>query len=209
VQHEVSPSWRQRLLGRIIDPNVAYILFILGFYGLLFELASPGAVLPGVVGGICILLAFLAFQALPVNMAGIFLILFAMVLFAVDVKAHSHGVLTLGGVTALFLGSLILLGGEPGTMHVSYSVIITVTAATTLFFMFVVGAAVRAQHRKPVTGLQGLLGERGTAATDLGPSGQVFVHGAYWTAEATEPIAQGTAIVVDHVDGLRLRVKKA
>ena len=209
VQHEVSPSWRQRLLGRIIDPNVAYILFILGFYGLLFELASPGAVLPGVVGGICILLAFLAFQALPVNMAGIFLILFAMVLFAVDVKAHSHGVLTLGGVTALFLGSLILLGGEPGTMHVSYSVIITVTAATTLFFMFVVGAAVRAQHRKPVTGLQGLLGERGTAATDLGPSGQVFVHGAYWTAEATEPIAQGTAIVVDHVDGLKLRVKKA
>jgi len=209
AQHELSPSWRQRLLGRIIDPNVAYILFILGFYGLLFELASPGAVLPGVVGGICILLAFLAFQALPVNMAGVFLILFAMVLFAVDVKAHTHGVLTLGGITALFLGSLILLGGEPGTMHVSYSVIVTVTAATTLFFVFVVGAAVRAQHRKPVTGIQGLLGERGTAASDLGPLGQVFVHGAYWTAEASEPITKGSAIVVDRVDGLTLRVKKA
>lgn len=209
VLHELSPSWRQQLLGRIIDPNVAYILFILGFYGLLFELASPGAILPGVVGGICILLAFLAFQALPVNMAGIFLILFAMVLFAVDVKAHTHGVLTLGGVTALFLGSLILLGGAPGTMHVSYSVIVTVTAATTLFFVFVVGAAVRAQHRKPVTGIQGLMGERGTAATDLEPQGQVFVHGAYWTAEATEPISKGSAIVVDRVDGLTLRVKKA
>ena len=208
-RHEVSPSWRQRLLGRIIDPNVAYILFILGFYGLLFELSSPGAILPGVVGGICILLAFLAFQALPVNTAGIFLILFAMVLFAVDVKAQTHGILTLGGVTALFLGSLILLGGEPGAMHVSYTVILTVVAATTAFFAFVVGAAVRAQHRKPVTGIQGLEGERGTAATDLGPLGQVFVHGAYWTAEATEPIAKGSAVVVDRVDGLTLRVKKA
>jgi membrane-bound serine protease (ClpP class) len=209
VGNEVEPTWRQKLLGRIIDPNVAYILFILGFYGLLFELSSPGSILPGVVGGICLLLAFLAFQALPVNLTGLFLVVFAMVLFAVEVKVQSHGILALGGVISLLLGSLILLGGDTGAARVSVSVIATVMAATVAFFLFVVGAAVRAQRRKPETGEQGLLGEQGTALTDLGPSGQVFVHGEYWAAQADEPITQGTRIVVDRVDGLVLRVRKA
>jgi membrane-bound serine protease (ClpP class) len=209
VRNEVEPTWRQKLLGRIIDPNVAYILFILGFYGLLFELSSPGSILPGVVGGICLLLAFLAFQALPVNLTGLFLVVFAMVLFAVEVKVQSHGILALGGVISLLLGSLILLGGDTGAARISFSVIATVTVATVAFFLFVVGAAVRAQRRKPETGEQGLLGEQGTALTDLGPSGQVFVHGEYWAAEADEPITQGTRIVVDRVEGLVLRVRKA
>jgi membrane-bound serine protease (ClpP class) len=209
VVHEVEPSWRQKLLGRIIDPNIAYILFILGFYGLLFELSSPGSILPGVVGGICLLLAFLAFQALPVNLTGLFLVVFAMVLFAVEVKVQSNGILAMGGVVSLLLGSLILLGGDTGAARVSLSVILTVTAATVAFFFFVVGAAVRAQRRKPETGEQGLLGETGTAITDLGPSGQVFVHGEYWAAQAEEPITQGTRIVVDRVEGLVLRVRKA
>ncbi|HET9250983.1 MAG TPA: nodulation protein NfeD [Candidatus Eisenbacteria bacterium] len=209
VQIEVEPSWRQKLLGRIIDPNVAYILFILGFYGLLFELSSPGAILPGVVGGICLLLAFLAFQALPVNLTGLFLVVFAMVLFAIEVKVQSHGILAMGGVISLLLGSLILLGGDTGAARISLSVIVTVTAATAAFFLFVVSAAVRAQRRKPETGEQGLLGEQGTALTDLGPKGQVFVHGEYWAAEADEPITQGTRIVVDRVEGLVLRVRKA
>lgn len=208
-RHEVGPTWRQKLLGRIIDPNIAYILFILGFYGLLFELSNPGSILPGVVGGICLLLAFLAFQALPVNLTGVFLIIFAMVLFAVDVKVQSHGILTLGGIVALCLGSLILLGGDSGVARVSLSVIATVVVATVVFFAFVVGAAYKAQRRKPVTGIQGLVGERGTALTDLGPSGQVFIHGEYWTATADEPVAKGANIVVDRVDGLSLRVKKA
>ena len=208
-RHEVNPTWRQKLLGRIIDPNVAYILFILGFYGILFELSNPGAILPGVVGGICLLLAFLAFQALPVNLTGVFLIVFAMVLFAVDVKVQSHGILTFGGVISLILGSLILLGGDAGAARVSISVIATVVGFTVLFFVFVVRAAFRAQRKKPVTGLQGLVGERGTALTDLGPSGQVFLHGEYWTAEADAPIAKGSAVVVDRVDGLSLKVRKA
>ncbi len=208
-RHEIQPTWRQKLLGRIIDPNIAYILFILGFYGLLFELSNPGSILPGVVGGICLLLAFLAFQALPVNLAGVFLIVFAMILFAVDVKVQSHGILTLGGIIALFLGSLILLGSDTGVARISLSVIGTVVAATVAFFAFVLGAAYRAQHRVPVTGIQGLLGERGTALTDLGPTGQVFVHGEYWAAQAEEPIPRGSAIVVHRVDGLTLRVKKA
>ena len=209
VQIDVEPTWRQKLLGRIIDPNVAYILFILGFYGLLFELSSPGAILPGVVGGICLLLAFLAFQALPVNLTGLFLVVFAMVLFAVEVKVQSHGILALGGVISLLLGSLILLGGDTGAARISLSVIATVTLATVAFFLFVVSAAVKAQRRKPETGEQGLLGEQGTALTDLGLKGQVFVHGEYWAAESDEPITQGTRIVVDRVEGLILKVRKA
>ena len=209
VTIDVEPTWRQKLLGRIIDPNVAYILFILGFYGLLFELSSPGAILPGVVGGICLLLAFLAFQALPVNLTGLFLVVFAMVLFAVEVKVQSHGILALGGVISLLLGSLILLGGDTGAARISLSVIATVTLATVAFFLFVVSAAVKAQRRKPETGEQGLLGEQGTALTDLGLKGQVFVHGEYWAAESDEPITQGTRIIVDRVEGLILKVRKA
>jgi membrane-bound serine protease (ClpP class) len=210
VQHEVVPSWRQKLLGRILDPNVAYILFILGFYGLLFELSNPGAILPGIVGGICILLAFLAFQALPVNLTGLFLILFAMLLFAVDVKVQSHGLLAVGGVVSLVLGSLILMSGEGGAMRISLSVIITVAVVTMLFFAFVVGAGVRALRRRPVTGREGLVGERGVALSRLGGgSGQIFVHGEYWAAESDEPIEEGAPVVVDKVEGMRLRVRKA
>jgi len=208
-RHSVAPSWRQRFLGRIVDPNVAYILFILGFYGLLFELSNPGAILPGIVGGICILLALFAFQALPINMTGVFLIFFAMLLFLVEVKVQSHGMLAIGGVVSLVLGSLILLSGEGG-LSLSLPVVLLVAGVTVLFFSFVVGAGYRAMRRKPMTGREGLRGERGVAVTDLGGhEGRVFVHGAYWAAEAEEHIEKGAPVVVDHVDGIRLRVHKA
>ena len=209
VRHEIKPSWRQAFFSKIVDPNVAYILFILGFYGLIFELSNPGAILPGVVGGICILLAFLAFQALPINLTGLALIVFAMILFAADVKVQSHGVLSAGGVIALILGSLLLLGGDGGAARVSLWVIGTVVAATVAFFAFVVGAAIRSQRPKPVTGQEGLLGERGTALTDLKPAGKVFVHGEYWDARSEEPIEEGAPVIVDQVDGMRLRVRRA
>ena len=210
VVHEVSATWRQKILGRILDPNIAYILFILGFYGILFELSNPGAILPGIVGGICLLLAFLAFQALPVNLTGLFLILFAMLLFVVDIKVQSHGLLAVGGIVSLVLGSLVLLSGDGGAMRVSLSVIVTVVIATVLFFGFVVGAGFRALRRKPVTGREGLVGERGVALTELGPrEGRIFVHGEYWVAEADERIEKGAPVVVDRVDGMRLRVRKA
>jgi membrane-bound serine protease (ClpP class) len=212
ITNEYKPSWRQALLSRLVDPNVAYILFILGFYGLLFELSNPGAVLPGVVGGICLLLAFLAFQALPVNLTGVFLIVFSMILFLVDIKAQSHGLLTLGGVTSLVLGSLILLGGETGVARVSLVVVGTVTAVTVLFFGFVVGAGWRAQRLKSLTGQEGLIGERGNAVTALAPSGKVFVHGEYWNAEASGlggAIDAGASVIVERVDGMTLRVRKA
>jgi membrane-bound serine protease (ClpP class) len=206
----VVPSWRQRLLGRVVDPNVSYILFILGFYGLLFELSNPGAILPGIVGGICILLALFAFQALPVNMTGVFLIFFAMLLFLVDVKVQSHGLLALGGIVSLVLGSLILMSGGEGEMRLSLSVILTVAVATVLFFGFVIGAGYRALRKKPVTGREGLVGERGVALTEL-PSrgGRIFVHGEDWAADADERIEKGAPVIVDQVDGMRLRVHKA
>jgi membrane-bound serine protease (ClpP class) len=210
AQNAVEASWRQKLLGRIIDPNVAYILFILGFYGILFELSNPGAILPGIVGGICLLLAFLAFQALPVNMTGVFLILFAMLLFVVDIKVQSHGLLAVGGIVSLVLGSLILLSGSGGAMQISRTVILTVAVATMLFFAFIVRAGYRALRRKPVTGQEGLVGERGVAVSDLGAqAGQIFVHGEYWAAESDDRIEKGAAVIVDRVDGMRLRVRKA
>lgn len=209
VRHAFTMSWRQGLLSKIVDPNVAYILFMLGFYGLIFELSSPGSILPGVVGGICILLAFLAFQTIPINMTGLALILFAMTLFIVDLKVQSHGILTAGGIVSLVLGSLLLIGGDAGMARISYSVIGTVVVATVVFFVFVLGAAFRAQRRKPMTGREGLIGERGTALTDLEPGGRVFVHGEYWEAESSEHIERGSAVVVDQVDGMRLRVHKA
>lgn len=210
AQHEVEASWRQKFLGRILDPNVAYILFMLGFYGILFELSNPGAILPGIVGGICLLLAFLAFQALPVNMTGVFLILFAMLLLAAEVKVQSHGMLTVGGVVSLILGSLVLVSGNGGAMRISLSVILPVALFTVLFFAFIVTAGYRALKRKPVTGQEGLVGERGVAVTDLGTkAGQIFVHGEYWAAESEDRIEKGASVVVDKVDGMRLRVRKA
>ena len=208
---EFKPSWRQGLLSRIADPNVAYILFILGFYGLIFELSNPGAILPGIVGGICLLLAFLAFQALPVNLTGVFLIIFAMVLFLVDIKAPTHGLLTLGGVVSFVLGSLILLSGETGAARISWSVIGTVTTVTVLFFVFIVAAGWRAQKLKTSTGKEGLVGERGEVVKPLAPHGKVFVHGEYWNAEsadAGEAIGQGASVIVERVDGMTLRVRK-
>ncbi|HEV8128130.1 MAG TPA: nodulation protein NfeD [Candidatus Eisenbacteria bacterium] len=209
VRHALRPSWRQTLLSHVVDPNVAYILFMLGFYGLIFELSNPGSILPGVVGGICIVLALLAFQTIPINTSGLALIVFAMVLFIIDLKVQSHGILTAGGVVSLVLGSLLLIGGDAGTARLSLSVVGTIVGATLFFFLFVLGAAFRAQRRRPVTGLEGLVGLKGTALTDLAPEGRVFVRGEYWEADSSERIERGAAVVVDRVDGLRLKVHRA
>ncbi len=209
---DISPSWREKFLSMLADPNVAYILFILGFYGLILELSNPGSILPGIVGGICLLLAFLAFQALPVNLTGLFLILFAMVLFLVDVKVQSHGLLALGGVVSLVLGSLILLGSDTGVARISLVVVGTVVGTTVLFFAFVVRAAWKSQRGASSTGGEGLVGERGEAVTPLAPKGKVFVHGEYWNAEnaaSGESIDTGAPIIVERVDGMTLRVRKA
>ncbi len=202
----IEPGFRQRLLALLDDPNVAYILLMLGFYGVLFELQNPGAILPGVVGGICLILAFLSLSTLPINAAGIALILMGLVFFLAEVKVASHGILGAGGVIAVLLGSLILFRGG---MSLSWPVILTVTGVTAAFFLFVVGAGLRAQRSAVRTGARGLVGMRGRALHRLDPAGQVEVHGEIWSAEAEAPVDAGADVIVTDVKQLTLRVRPA
>lgn len=200
---------RERILDVISNPNVAYVLMMLGFLGLFFELSNPGVILPGVIGGISLILAFFAFQTLPVNYAGVLLILLALVLFIAEIKIVSHGMLTVGGVISMILGSLLLFESPEPYLRVSLSVIIVTVLAIAVFFTFAVSKAVKAHHRKPSTGREGLVGEEGKAESDLAPEGKIFVRGEYWAAWSDEPIAAGEKVMVTNVEGMRVKVKKA
>ena len=204
----IVPGPRWKILGALSDPNVAYLLLILGFYGIFFELSNPGSVFPGVLGGIFLILAFFSFQMLPINYAGLLLIILAFGFFIAEVKVHSAGLLTIGGVIAMFLGSLMLIESPGPFLKISVSVIIPAIAATVAFFIFAVGAGLRAQLRKPTTGREGLVGERGVATTEIAGTGKVFVHGELWDARSKERISQGEAVVVTAVTGLELEVKR-
>jgi membrane-bound serine protease (ClpP class) len=204
----VGMNFRDRILDTISNPNVAYILLILGFYGLFFELSNPGSILPGVVGGICLILAFFALQTLPVNYAGLLLILFALVLFIAEIKVHSFGLLTVGGVISMILGSLMLIRTSAEFLRVSWLTIIPAVMVTVAFFVFAMGMALKARLKKPTTGQEGLVGEIGTVRTRLAPQGKVFVHGEYWNAASDEPIEAGEEVVVLAVHGMRLTVAK-
>lgn len=206
---EETPNFRARLLSVLADPNISYILLILGFYGLLFELSNPGAILPGVAGGICIILAFYGLATLPVNYAGVALILFALLLFLAEVKITSHGLLTVGGVISMLLGSLLLIDTPAPYMHIKWAVIIPTVVISVLFFLVVVGLGLRAQRRRPATGKRGLAGERGRAITAVGPGGgRVFVHGEYWEATSAEEVPAGADVEVVKAGGLALVVKR-
>ncbi len=205
-------NWRHKLLDRISDPNIAYILMLLGIYGLIFELSNPGAILPGVLGGIFLILGLYALQTLPVNYAGLLLILFAIVLFLLEIKVTSYGILSIGGVVALFLGSLMLFK-EPTAdfepvVRVSKQLIIAATLVTAAFFVFVIGMAVRSQRKPAVTGAEGMKGEIGSALTEIAPTGKVRVHGEIWQAKSETPIAPGEQVRIVAVEGLQVRVAK-
>lgn len=202
-------SLRHKILNVITDPNVAYMLMLLGFYGLFFELTNPGAIFPGVMGGICLILAFYAFQTLPVNYAGILLIILAIILFLLEIKIISHGVLTIGGVIAMLLGSLMLFESPGPFMKLSLFLILPAVIVTALFFTVVVGLAYRAYKRKPVTGSEGLVGMEGIANTDIArDSGIVLLHGEIWSAYSDETISKSEKIVVESVSGLKVKVRK-
>lgn len=203
----IEPGFRQRVLALIADPNVAYILMMLGFYGMLFELQNPGAILPGVVGAICLILAFLAFSVLPVNYAGLALIALAIVFFVAEIKVATHGVLTAGGVLALVLGSLILFETGGTGPRLSWGVIAGAALATSAFFAFVVGAGIAAQRRKITTGRQGLVGARAIALDRLGPEGRVRVGDELWSAISETPVEPGANVEITGMDGLRLSVR--
>jgi membrane-bound serine protease (ClpP class) len=196
----------------ISDPNIAYILMMLGFYGLLFELYSPGAVAPGVIGGICLILAFYSMHTLPLNYAGLALIIFAIILFILEVKIISHGILGLGGVIALALGSIMLIRTDSALefIKISWGVIISTTIATSLFFFFLIALVVRAQKAKPVTGVEGIVGELGETLARLEPLGMVRVHGELWKAESVSgDIDKGQKIKVTAIKNLTLFVEPA
>lgn len=205
---QVEMSFRDKILQVISNPTVAYILLILGMAGLYFELSTPGAILPGVLGGICLILAFWAFQTLPINFAGLLLIILGVLLFIAELQVVSHGVLTAGGIIAMLLGSLMLIDSPAPFLQISLSAIIGVTAATTGFFVLVIGAAIRAHRRQPVTGHEGLIGQIGVVKTPLRPEGQIFVRGELWKATSEEPVKPGGQVEVTGISGLTLKVKK-
>ncbi|MEW6067310.1 MAG: nodulation protein NfeD [Nitrospirota bacterium] len=199
---------RHKILNLISDPNIAYILMLLGFYGLFFELTNPGSIFPGVLGGICLILAFYSFQTLPVNYAGLLLIILAIILFILEVKIISHGILTIGGIIAMVLGSLMLFESPAPFMKLSLSIILPSAILTAFFFVLTFRLAFRAYKRKPVTGSEGLTGEEGTAETDITKDGgMVLLHGERWSAYSDEVIPKGEKIIVEAVQGLKIKVK--
>jgi membrane-bound serine protease (ClpP class) len=203
-------GFRDRFLNVITDPNVAYVLMMLGMLGLFFELSNPGVILPGVIGGISLILAFFAFQSLPINYAGLLLILFGIVLLIAEIKIVSHGVLAIGGMVSMALGSLMLFDAPEVGFRVSWWIIGSTVAATTGIFLFVVAAGVRALGRPPSTGAEGLVGRIATVRERLGPEGQVMVSGEIWRAVAEgEPLEPGAQVRIVGVNGLTLRVAKA
>jgi membrane-bound serine protease (ClpP class) len=197
----------ERILNTISNPNVAYVLMMLGMLGLFFELSNPGVILPGVIGGISLILALFAFQTLPVNYAGVLLILLALILFIADIKVVSHGILTLGGIISMILGSLLMFEPSEPYLRVSWSVILVTVLATAVFFVFAMTKALRAHRRRPATGWEGLIGQEGRAESGIAPEGKVFVCGEYWDAWSDEPIIAGTKVMVEAVEGMRLKVK--
>ena len=204
----IQMSWRYRFLDIISNPSIAYILLMLGIYGVFFELSNPGAILPGVVGGIFLILAFYALQMLPINFAGLALILFAIILFIAEIKVVSHGLLAVGGVISLFLGSLMLIESPTEYMRISLSVIIPAVVVSAAFFVFAVTMAVRARLTKPTTGMEGILGEEGVATTSISPEGKAFIHGEFWNVISDQTIEKGEKIKVTGTGNLKLKVKK-
>jgi membrane-bound serine protease (ClpP class) len=210
IIEELEMSFVERVLNILSDPNLAYILMMIGFYGLLFELYSPGAIFPGIIGVIALILAFYSLHTLPINYAGLALIVFGIILFLLEIKITSGGLLAIGGTISLLLGSMMLVRKIPNMefLRISWGVIIPTVVVTALFFLFVIGAGLRAQRSRPTTGVEGIIGETGIALDNLHPTGSVLVHGEIWTAEALMGnIEKGQKICVTGIENLRLKVK--
>jgi len=206
----VNMSALEKFLNLLSDPNIAYILLMLGFYGIMFELYNPGAILPGIVGVISLILAFYSMHTLPVNYAGLALLIFAIVLFILELKLATHGVLAIGGVVSLLLGSFMLIQSNSSLefVRISRSVIISTVIITTLFFLFIIGLGLKAQRAKPVTGIEGLTGESGETIEELDPVGFVRVHGEMWKAESLSgKIEKGRRIRIIGIENLKLFVE--
>jgi len=201
-------TWRQRFLAALSHPQIALMLLSLGSIGLLVELYNPGLIFPGVVGALALLLAFYSLQTLPINYTGLLLIGLGMVMFILEIKVTSFGMLILGGIVAMSLGALMLIDSPEEYLRIPLSTIVLVVGTTAGLFLFVVGAAVRSVGREPVSGREGMLGAIGTVRGRIDPTGTVFVHGTLWSARSASPIEVGETVRVIGIEGMRLTVEK-
>lgn len=202
---------REKILQTLADPNIAYILLMVGILGIALEFFHPGAFLPGISGAICLILSFFALQILPFSLAGLLLIILAIVLFVLEVEVPSYGALTIGGIIALTLGSLMLISPSAIYISISLKYIVTMVAVISSIFIFIISYAIKAQFRKPVTGMEGLVGSKGVAKSDISPKGKIQIHGEIWNAlleQGEEAIKKGEEVEVVKVEGMRLIVKK-
>lgn len=199
---------RHGILSAISDPNIAYLLLLIGLAGLYFELSTPGAILPGVIGGISLLLAFFGLSTLPVNYTGILLILFGIILFIAEIKVMSHGMLTVGGVISLVFGSLLLFDTPEPALRLSLQVLVPAVVVASGFFIVVIWLAVKAQLRKHFSGAEAMIGSEAEVMKDIDNEGEVFLMGEYWKATSNNPIKKGAKVKVVKVEGLKLVVEE-
>ncbi len=202
-------SLREKLLLILTNPNIAYILLLLGIYGLFFELQNPGMIFPGVVGGICLILGLYALHLLPVNYAGLALIILSAIFFILEIYIASHGLLSIGGVISLIVGSLILFESDVPFLRVSWEVIMWVVIIIVGFVAFILTLGIKAQFKKPVIGKEGLIGEVGVAKTDIdSDGGTIFIRGEYWNARSENLIKKGKQVKVVKAEGTLLTVEE-
>ena len=204
IEH-LEPDWRSRLLAIITDPNIAYILMLLGFYGLIFELSNPGYILPGVVGGICLLLALYSFQVLPINYAGFALMILGMIFMIAEAFVPSFGALGIGGVIAFVFGSVILMNDEG--LRISLPLIGGTALVSTGFFLWVMGGLYAISRKKVITGVEAMIGSMGEAMADFEGEGRVWIHGESWRAVSPKAVKKGQKVQVIEKDGLLLKVE--
>jgi membrane-bound serine protease (ClpP class) len=202
----IEPDWRNRFLSIITDPNVAYILLLIGIYGLIFEFYSPGAIVPGVIGGICLLIALYALQIMPVNYIGFSLLLLGIALMVVEVMVPSFGMLGIGGIVAFVFGSILLLDSDTPGYHVAWPIVLAITVVTGGFIFLVIGMAWRIRKKSVVTGIGALVGRTVVAQEDFDTEGIVKFDGELWTAESQSPVKRGDMLKVKAVSGLKLEV---
>ncbi|MBP8717595.1 MAG: nodulation protein NfeD [Candidatus Atribacteria bacterium] len=207
---EYKMSVKDLFLHSLTNPNIAYILLFLGIYGILGEFSNPGALFPGIFGSICLILAFVSFQMIPINFAGFILIALGIIFFIFEIYTPTFGLLTAGGVISLTLGSFMLTKDLAPFLKISTGIILTMIIATAAFFIFAVTKGIKIQWKKPIAGKESMIGMIGTARTDLNPNGQVFLHGELWQATTSDekPVKKGEQVTVEALDGLRLIVKK-
>ncbi|HET6266777.1 MAG TPA: nodulation protein NfeD [Acidobacteriota bacterium] len=201
-------SRRERFLSMLADPNIVLILIGIGTIGIMIELYNPGAILPGIVGVLCLALFFISMQILPISATGLALIVFAVLLFILELKVHSHGLLTAGGIVSLALGATMLIDAPIPEMRVARSVIFLIVSLVAATMIFLVTIVIIEHRKRPTTGIQGLLQEIGTAQTDIDPEGRIFVHGEIWRAVSNEKIQKGDRVRILSADGLTLQVQR-